>query len=147
MPMRVVLAFTLPLEPPLKLPFRYVIGYHFGVGRVLVVDDDAVILDLLRTVLADEGHAVAGFANLDAAPADPSADLVITDLVPLSDYNARRAREWVAHLRDRYAGTPLIVVTAHNAALSEGDALGADAVVGKPFDVDVLLSKVRELLH
>ena len=116
-------------------------------GHVLVIDDDPVILDLLRTVLGDEGHTVAGFASLDETPSDAKADLVVTDLVPLDAYNARRAREWVGRLRDRYAGTPLIIVTAHAAALSERDALGADAVVGKPFDVEVLLSKVRELLN
>jgi DNA-binding response OmpR family regulator len=37
-------------------------------------------------------------------------------------------------------------VTAHTDAVAEVDMLGANAVLGKPFDVDVLLAKVDELL-
>ena len=114
---------------------------------VLVIDDDGVILDLIRTVLAEGGHTTLGFADLDEVPKDVIGDLVITDLVPLKSYNETGAREWVTHLRDRFEGAPLIIVTAHGEALSADDALGADAVLTKPFDVELLLSKVKELLN
>lgn len=110
-----------------------------------MVDDDGVILELLRTVLADEGHTPLVFAKLDEVPPDTRADVVITDLVPLSSYRGDDARSWIASLRARFGRVPLIVVTAHSAALDEPDSLGADAVVGKPFDLEALLAKVTEL--
>jgi DNA-binding response OmpR family regulator len=37
-------------------------------------------------------------------------------------------------------------MTAHADAVAEADMLGADAVMGKPFDVEALLAKLDELL-
>ena len=49
-------------------------------------------------------------------------------------------------LRARFADSPLLVVTAHADAVGEADALGANAIIAKPFDVDVLLARLDELL-
>ena len=113
---------------------------------ILVLDDDQVILDLLQTVLTDAGYDAVVAPGLDAIPADTSADIVITDLVPLKAYRRESALEWVSALRARFTGSPLLVVTAHADAVAETDMLGANAIMAKPFDVDVLLAKVDELL-
>lgn len=112
---------------------------------ILVLDDDQVILDLLQTVLTDAGHTAIVAPGLHAIAPDASADVVITDLIPLKAYGRDAALEWVASLRTRFAGSPLLIVTAHAAALAETDMLGANAVVGKPFDVETLLAKIDEL--
>jgi DNA-binding response OmpR family regulator len=114
---------------------------------ILVLDDDQVILDLLQTVLADAGYDTIAAPNLDAISPDATADVVITDLVPLKTYRRDSALDWVASLRARFAGSPLFLVTAHAPAASEGDMLGANAVLTKPFDVDALLAKLDELLN
>jgi DNA-binding response OmpR family regulator len=113
---------------------------------ILVLDDDQVILDLLQAVLTDAGYEIVVAPSLEAVPADTSADIVITDLVPLKGYKRETALEWITALRERFAGSPLVVVTAHADAVAEADMLGANAIIAKPFDVDVLLAKLEELL-
>ena len=115
-------------------------------GTILVLDDDQVILDLLQTVLTDAGHNTILALAPDAIPADASADLVITDLVPLKAYRREAALDWVASLRRRFPGSPVFVVTAHSLAANEPDRLGADAIITKPFDVEALLAKIDKAL-
>jgi DNA-binding response OmpR family regulator len=115
-------------------------------GTIMVLDDDPVILDLLRTVLSDAGHTTLSASRLDAVPIGATADLVIIDLIPLKHYRREAALEWVTSVRTRFSGAPLFVVTAHAPAVAEPDRLGADAILSKPFDVEDLLAKVDELL-
>jgi DNA-binding response OmpR family regulator len=113
---------------------------------ILVLDDDQVILDLLQTVLTDAGYHTVLAPDLHAIPENTTADIVVTDLVPLTAYRRERALEWITSLRARFADSPLLVVTAHADAMAEADMLGANAIIAKPFDVDVLLAKLDELL-
>jgi DNA-binding response OmpR family regulator len=113
---------------------------------ILVLDDDQVILDLLQTVLTDAGYEILVAQALPQAAPDAKPDVVITDLVPLKAYRRDSALEWVASLRKRFGGSPLVIVTAHAPAVAELDRLGADAIIGKPFDVEALLATFEELL-
>ena len=115
-------------------------------STILVLDDDQVILDLLQTVLTDAGYEAIVAPELGRIPPDASADLVITDLVPLNAYRRDSALGWIAALRTRFGDSPIVIVTAHSDAVAEPDMLGTNAIIGKPFDVDVLLAKVDELL-
>ena len=113
---------------------------------IVVLDDDPFILDLLRTVLDDAGYASITAARLDDISADARADLVISDLIPVKAYTRAMALEWIATLRRRFGHAPILVVTAHGAAVREPDALGVGGVVGKPFDVDEVLQKLKDLV-
>jgi DNA-binding response OmpR family regulator len=113
---------------------------------ILVLDDDQVILDLLQTVLTDAGYQTVVAPDLHAIAADTDADVVITDLVPLKAYRRETALAWINSLRSRFAASPLFIVTAHADAVAEPDMLGANAIIAKPFDVDVLLAKLDGLL-
>ena len=113
---------------------------------ILVLDDDEVILEILQTVLTDAGYGIVVAPGVHAIPPDTNADVVITDLIPVKAYRRDAALEWIASLRARFAGAPILVVTAHVDAVAEADMLGADAIITKPFDVEVLLAKVAELL-
>jgi DNA-binding response OmpR family regulator len=115
-------------------------------STIMVLDDDPVMLDLLRTVLSDAGHTTLSASRLDAVPIGATADLVIIDLIPLKAYRRDAALDWVTSVRSRFSGAPLVVVTAHAPAVAESDMLGADAILAKPFDVETLLAKVDELL-
>src|SRR5438128_11773418 len=114
--------------------------------KIVVLDDDQVILDLLETVLTDAGYETILARGPEAVPPDATADLVITDLGPWKAYQRERALGWVSSLRTRFAGSPVFILTAYRAAPAEADLLGADAIITKPFDVDVLLAKIDEVL-
>jgi len=114
---------------------------------ILVLDDDQVILDLLQTVLTDAGYEALVAQGLQHVVPDAKPDVVITDLVPLNAYSRESALAWVASLRARFGGSPLVIVTAHAPAVAELDRLGADAIVAKPFDVEALLATLEELLR
>jgi DNA-binding response OmpR family regulator len=116
-------------------------------GTILVLDDDQVILELLQTVLTDAGHVAIVATGPDEVPIDTAADLVITDLVPLKAYRREIALAWVSSLRRRFPSSRVFVITAHSLALDEPDRLGADAVITKPFDVEVLVAKVGEAVR
>ncbi|TMF74153.1 MAG: response regulator [Chloroflexi bacterium] len=113
---------------------------------ILVLDDDEIILDLLKTVLGDAGYETILAPEVSRIPPKASADLVITDLVLSRAYRREEALAWVTTLRKRFGGSPLLIVTAHAPAMDERDMLGANGVVTKPFDVEALLAKVDDLL-
>src|SRR4029077_1705051 len=114
--------------------------------KILVLDDAQGILDLLETVLTDAGYQTVVAPGLETIPPGMTADIVVTDLVPLKAYRRESALKWIASLRARFGDSPIIVLTAHADALAEADMLGANAILAKPFDVDVLLAKLDELL-
>jgi DNA-binding response OmpR family regulator len=110
---------------------------------VLVVDDDASIRDLYTTLLTDEGYRVEtatdgqdGLNQLGCAP-----DVILLDLMmPFMDGPEflRRLRRLAKHAR-----TPVIVLSANYTGATYQ---GAQAVMQKPFDADVLLRCVSGLL-
>jgi DNA-binding response OmpR family regulator len=110
---------------------------------VLIVEDDPSIRTLYTTLLRDEGYrvesAVNGQDGLDHLSCAP--DLILLDLMmPLMD-----GREFLRRLRGlaTHAKTPVIVLSAHYAGST---FKGAQAVMQKPFEMDLLLGRVSGLL-
>ena len=118
-------------------------------AKILVIDDDEVIAELLQSVLAEGGHLATAIAALEDVRPDGFelviTDLLSTDLLSASPYNVADAGKWVAEVRRRVPGVPVIVCTAHRAAANDGVGMAADAVLTKPFDVDALLTLVHRL--
>jgi CheY-like chemotaxis protein len=116
--------------------------------RVLVVDDEAVIRQLIVINLELEGfevhEAVDGLDALDKArELDP--DVVTLDvMMPALDgiATARRLREDPVTSRARIV---LISARTRPADLERGSDAGADAYVTKPFDPDDVVEAVRRL--
>ena len=113
--------------------------------RVLVVDDDDVLADLMRIVLEEAGYTVIAATRAEELPAGP-VDCVVTDLVTVKVYGLAAATAWLARLEAAYAGAPVIVVTGHLQASRDAAALGVRRVIMKPFDVDRLIAAVAEAL-
>jgi CheY-like chemotaxis protein len=118
------------------------------VTRVLVIDDDADIVDALSLVLETHGHEVAtasngveGLALLETWCACPGPRVILLDLMmPVMDgweFCAKMARTPVA------AGTPVIVLTGDGR--SEDKAVLAGACIGlrKPVDLETLLDSIE----
>jgi two-component system KDP operon response regulator KdpE len=115
--------------------------------RVLVVEDEAPIRQLLRRGLEAHGYAVAEAADAAsgiAQCAEGNPDLVILDL-GLPD---RDGRELIAEVRV-WSRVPILVVSGRCSASEKVTALdlgGSDYVV-KPFSMPELLARVRALLR
>jgi DNA-binding response OmpR family regulator len=115
---------------------------HLRPARVLVVDDDADVLNVIRGVLEDEGHTV--MAVMDGGQAvsvaeDFAPDLLIVDvtLPVLSGHFV------TAHVRElRGEAFPVLVITADGQAVEKARQLGAYAYLRKPFELDELLERV-----
>src|ERR671935_3058626 len=120
---------------------------EISTGRVLVVEDDAEIADVLRRTLRQEGHEVRstadGAAALEAAE-DFVPDLVILDLgLPKLD-----GVEVCRRLRAE-SDAPILILTArsHTDDRVVGLDSGADDYLVKPFERQELLARMRALLR
>ena len=112
-------------------------------SRVLVVDDDESIRQIVRLCLGDEGYEVFEAANgLDALALLPDCrpDLILLDLrMPVMD-------GWEFARRYRLGPGPHVPIVAFIAALNaemEAADLDAASVLAKPFDLEELLAIVR----
>ena len=116
--------------------------------RVLIVDDDPTVSDVVRRYLEQDGCAVrlaADGADGLAAVAADRPDLVVLDLMmPGID-----GIEVCRRLRERDANLPVVMLTAlgEEADRVTGLALGADDYVTKPFSPRELATRVRTVLR
>jgi two-component system KDP operon response regulator KdpE len=116
-------------------------------ARILLIDDDPTILQLLKLFLENEGYRVwaaqSGMYGLELA-SKQSPDLAIVDvMMPVMDgfETCRRLRE---------LGLQSILVMSHRhdeRSVVKALELGADDYLRKPFEVPVLLAKMRTLLR
>ena len=117
-------------------------------GRILVVDDDPGILEIVAYSLRGEGFdvetATDGDKALDRAMED-SYDLVILDLM----LPGLSGTEVCRRLRAERRTVPILMLTAKDAELDRvlGLELGADDYVTKPFSQAELISRVRALFR
>ena len=113
--------------------------------RILVVDDDADLRDLLRRALEREGHLVRTAGTLAEArrAGDAQSDLLVLDL-GLPDGSGL---ELCRALRDFGSAVPILVLTADSEVATRVELLdaGADDFLGKPFAVAELRARVRAL--
>ena len=115
--------------------------------HLLVVDDDAGVLDLLRRYFTGQGFEVSAAANgteMRDALARAAVDLVLLDLgLPGED-----GFELTRQLRRSWNGA-LIIITGRGESVDRvvGLELGADDYVTKPFDLRELLARVRSVLR
>ena len=113
--------------------------------RVLVVDDEEVIRDVLGTLLTREGHEVTAAATAGEAvslfEADPH-DVVLLDLM-LPD---RSGLEVLRDIRRRDPDAVVVIVTAYSSIEGAIDAMreGAFHYIPKPFQNEEVLLTVRK---
>ena len=82
------------------------------VKRLLVLENDPEVGDLLRLIFEDAGFSVALIPDGEPLPLGTPADLVISDLAFLHGYDSEAAVRGVRALRSSVA-PPLLVLTAH----------------------------------
>ncbi|MFM2582153.1 response regulator transcription factor [Vibrio campbellii] len=116
-------------------------------SRVLIVDDDVPLCELLETVLQEEGYTVSsvhcGESALQYMEKTP-VDLVLLDVM-LPNLNGMQVARRICQ---RFA-TPILMLTALNDenSMLDGYQAGADQYIGKPFNVAELLMRIKAILR
>ena len=117
-------------------------------ARILVVDDDRQLIEVLSIALGDAGYDVKtahdGLEGLDAVKAHRPA-LVVADVnMPRLD-----GFQMCKRLRDAGDATPVVLLTSRDGEIDEtlGLELGADDYVTKPFAMRVLVARIAAILR
>ena len=116
--------------------------------KVLLVDDEARLVDAVRRGLAAEGFSVEVAGDGDEGlwmAREGSYDVIVLDIM-LPKINGYRVCQ---ELRAAGVWTPVLMLTAKDGEHDEADAfdLGADDYLTKPFSFVVLVARLRSLLR
>ncbi len=116
--------------------------------KVLIVDDEPVVREVLRTVLTRAGYETGEAATAAeglALFADPAVDLVLLDLM-LPD---RPGLSILPEMREKRPDVPVVVVTAYSSVESAIAAMkeGAFHYVPKPFRNEEVVHLVAQALE
>ncbi len=117
---------------------------------VLVVDDEPTIRMLVNDVLADFGYgaieAVDGASALKVLQSSARVDLLVTDVGLPGGLNGRQVADAGRSLRP---GLKVLFITgyAENAAVGNGHLDHGMRVLTKPFAMDALASRIRDMIE
>lgn len=111
--------------------------------KILIIEDDLNLVATLKDVLESSGYQVDFFISLEEIGDYiilNTYDLVILDLM-LGRYNGL---DFLRSVRDDIK-TPILILTAKSTKedVMRGFDLGADDYITKPFDMDILLARIR----
>jgi two-component system, NtrC family, nitrogen regulation response regulator NtrX len=116
--------------------------------RILVVDDESDIRELVREILSEEGYVVevaADGAEARAACARQAPDLVLLDIWMPDTDGISLLREW----QQSQAGLPVVMMSGHGTVETavEATRLGALDYIEKPLSLAKLLRTVQRALE
>ena len=117
--------------------------------KILVVDDDPMVLKAIDSLLRGSGYETACVttgAEAVAAAKDEEFDLVLLDVILGRTSGIEVCREIKANC-DHFL--PVVLITARDTTEGRIDGLesGADDYIAKPFDNRVLLARIKALLR
>jgi DNA-binding response OmpR family regulator len=118
-------------------------------ARILILEDDEILRDLLAMYLEIDGHVVTTAAEGGAGLAllhDSPADMIILDLM-MPEMDGSR---FLAALQDQIAHPPRVIIlsaAADHARASGLEQAGATLVLAKPVQPEILTAHVARLLE
>jgi signal transduction histidine kinase len=131
---------------PVLLPQRHMTG---GKEHILLVDDEAMLVDMMHQVLDQLGYTVSAFADsgsaLEAFLTSPSDyDLILTDMTMPGMTGTGLAKAVMKVRQD----LPIILCTGYNEQLCDEnlDTLGIKALIMKPVGMQQLAETIRNVL-
>jgi len=117
--------------------------------KILVVDDEPMIVKMVEARLQADGfEVITAYDGLEALAVArrESPDLIILDLM-LPKMDGFKVCAMLKH-DQKYMKIPIIMFTAKTQESDKklGFECGADAYITKPFDPDILIAKIKELI-
>jgi DNA-binding response OmpR family regulator len=115
-------------------------------AKILVIDDDRVILEMLNLALSKADYLVVSANDGEEGLRlfrEEKPDIVIADIaMPGID-----GYQVITQIREADKNTPVIILTAHEQSVMRAYAveLGADMYLTKPVTPRVLVEKIQEL--
>ncbi len=117
-------------------------------GRILVVDDQPEVAQILRDDLLVDGHEVVTASNLEEASSffteESQFDLAVVDVMLGKDSGYELTGELIARSAEYL---PVLLVTAGTIDRERGYAAGADDFIGKPIESAELRTRARSLIR
>ncbi len=113
-------------------------------SQILVIDDDPDIGNILRMTLEYKGFSTSilkSAANCESYIRDNNISLVIMDLLISGSYGVDICR--VLKADEALSSIPVIMMSAHPDAKRLSLEAGADDFIAKPFDMAVVIDKVK----
>ncbi len=116
-------------------------------ARLVVIDDEIDLCELIRRMFLDQGHDVVYFTDEDEALAwlrQENADLLIVDI----QLKRKTGIDILRHVHDLDFRPKVIIITAYPSirTAKEAVSLGASDYLIKPVDIDELERKVNRIL-
>ena len=115
--------------------------------RILAIEDEIDILEILEYILIDSGYDVLASQtgdNIFEKVEEFEPDLILLDIMIFN----RDGREICKALKadERTKDIPVIMVSAHPDVVNTIEKVGANDFVSKPFDINKLLQKIEHQL-
>jgi len=112
--------------------------------KVLVIDDEQMILDAIETILEDMGYHVATFSNPlegEKEAIENTYDLILVD-IRMPDRNGAEVTETILKAKP---DAKILILTAHPTHPLAKKALdwGAKALLKKPFEISKILDFLK----
>ncbi len=117
-------------------------------ARILIIDDDAEFRTTIGKILQAANYEVVLAADGDEGIKQQHAkpmDLIITDLFMPN----REGLETIQLLRKDFPEVPIIAMSGGDMSgtmLTIADKVGADKILQKPFDAQILLDAIQEVV-
>jgi len=114
---------------------------------IVIIEDEADLLELLEYRLSKEGYEVEGFLSAKRVEdflEEEKVDLMIID----RNLPSVEGSEFAAKLREKGIDIPIIFLTAKvkDTEIEEGFLRGGDDYITKPFNIKELLLRIKALL-
>ncbi len=125
-----------------------ILGARMIAPRLLILEDEPQLRDVLLRSLRAEGFEARGFGTahelLDRVESNPADALVIDIGLPDAD-----GRDVCQALRARGISAPVLFLTARDALTDRlsGFTVGGDDYVTKPFDIEEVVARLRALIQ
>jgi len=116
--------------------------------KILVIDDEPVVLNSCRKVLEEDGFDVYLVPSADEALKAMKKevfDLLLVD-VKMPKHNGIYLMQKV---KEKWPDVPIIVMSGYPTpdTITDGAKMGADAFIAKPFTPDELLETIRQVIQ